>query len=106
MNNTSGITPIEYRVLVLPDAVAEKTKGGVILPDLHKDRLQWAEERATVVAVSDKAFCKEPGMLAPAPGDKVLIARHAGGEVEGADGVKYRLVNDDDVKAIVESADG
>ena len=38
MTNESGITPLDVRVLVLPDPVEEKTKGGIFLPEAHQER--------------------------------------------------------------------
>ncbi|NIP51714.1 hypothetical protein GWN42_07695, partial [candidate division KSB1 bacterium] len=33
LKNTSGIEPLEYKVLVLPDSIEKKTEGGIYLPD-------------------------------------------------------------------------
>ena len=30
--NTSGIDPIEYKVVVRPEKAVEKTKGGIVIP--------------------------------------------------------------------------
>ena len=38
MENTSGISPIEFNVLVLPDEVQKTTQGGLHLPDMEVDR--------------------------------------------------------------------
>jgi chaperonin GroES len=104
VKNESGILPIEYKVLVQPVEVDEKTKGGIIIPDQTKERDQYAQMQGVLVASSPHAFTYEnwenvPGK--PKPGDKVLFAKYAGAVVDGKDGKKYRLVNDKDVAAVL-----
>lgn len=100
--NTSGIMPVDLRVLVLPDAPKEKTVGGIILPDQHRDREKFAAVKATVIAVGDNA-CNEWGSAAlkPEAGSRVLIAQYAGLNQTGVDGKDYRVIDDKDVVAIL-----
>lgn len=103
-DNPSGIYPTEYKVLVRPEAIEEKTKGGIIIPDATKERMQFATMRAVVIAVSPIAFNyddKLPDDAKAKPGDRVIVAKYAGVDADGADGVPYRLVNDKDVCAIL-----
>lgn len=104
MENKSGIYPTEYKVLVSPIKVDEKTKGGIILPDEHKDREQFAQMEGVLVAVSPLAFtyadvAEWQGQPKPKPGDRVLFAKFAGASVKGRDGENYRLCNDKDLTA-------
>jgi len=102
--NPSGIEPTEYKVLIEQDKVEEKTKGGIILPDEHKDRQQFAQVRGRIVAMSPFAFPYEkdwPDDTKPQPGDRVMFAKFAGADVEGADGKTYRIANDKDVTAVL-----
>lgn len=106
MKNESGVFPTEYKVLISPIRVDEKTKGGIILPDEHKDREQFAQMQGTLVAISPLAFTyadkNDWGDAAkPKPGDKVLFAKFAGAAVKGKDGNDYRLVNDKDIAAVL-----
>ena len=106
MTNPSGIKPTEYKVLVQPIKVDEKTKGGIILPDETKERDQFAQMQGTLVAVSPLAFtyadAKDWGEAnKPKPGDKVMFARYAGAAVKGMDGADYRIINDKDVSAVL-----
>lgn len=106
MKNESGVFPTEYKVLISPIKVDEKTKGGIILPDEHKDREQFAQMQGTLVAISPLAFTyadkTDWGEAAkPKPGDKVLFAKFAGAAVKGKDGNDYRLVNDKDIAAVL-----
>jgi chaperonin GroES len=102
--NTSGFTPLDVRVLVRPDVVEEKI-GSIFVPKQHKEREQMAQIRATLIAVGANAWAEartNPAFVAPEPGTRVLIAKYGGIVVEGADGAKYRIMNDEDVTAVIE----
>lgn len=99
MKNQSGISPREYRVLVKPDRVKEKTAGGIILPEQEVERNQMAECRGDLVDVGGNAF--EDWSDAPKPGDRVLIAKYAGIVTKGNDGEEYRVCNDKDITAVL-----
>lgn len=106
MTNTSGVYPTEYKVLVQPVKVEEKTKGGIILPDEHKDREQFAQMEGVLVAISPLAFtyadAKDWGDAEkPKPGDRVMFAKFAGAAIKGRDGADYRIINDKDVSAVL-----
>lgn len=104
MINSSGITPTEYNVLVYPKSVEEKTAGGIILPDEHRDRQQQASMEGELIAVSPLAFKFDDwpdDAEKPAPGDQVLFSRHAGIIKEGVDGKAYRIIKDKDVAATI-----
>lgn len=106
MKNESRISPTEYKVLIQPEKVEEKTKGGIILPDEHKDREQFAQMLGTLIAVSPLAFtyadAKDWGdSPKPKPGDKVMFAKYAGAAIKGLDGKDYRIVNDKDITAVI-----
>ena len=106
MKNPSGIRPTEYKVLVSPIKVDEKTKGGIILPDETKERDQFAQMQGILVAMSPLAFTyadkDEWGDAEkPKPGDKVMFARYAGAAVKGMDGADYRIISDKDVSAVL-----
>lgn len=103
MENTSGILPTEYKVLIAPVEVDQKTKGGIIIPDETKDRDQYAQMRGVLVAISPLAFTYDDWKDAKPPkvGDEVLFAKYAGAVVDGKDGKKYRLTNDKDIAAVL-----
>jgi len=100
--NESGIHPVEYKVLVRPEAVEEKTKGGIYIPDVTKDKEQDAQIIATVIEVSEMAFSDPDWIVKPQSGDKVYIAKYAGYLVKGKDHVNYRVINDKEIVAIIE----
>lgn len=112
VENRSGIVPTGYHIVVLPEQVAEKTGGGIFLPDERRERMQAVTTTATVVAVAPLAFtyndkAGDPprsgwkGLMAY-PGAAVVLAKAAGIEIEGRDGLKYRIINDKDVIAFWE----
>lgn len=104
--NKSGFNPLDLRVLVLPDKVKEKTDGGVWLPDQTKEADTWAQAKGTLVAVGENAWeeacARGPHFVRPQPGDRVLFGKYAGHTIEGVDGEKYRIMNDEDVVARLE----
>lgn len=101
--NQSGIHPIEYRVLVLPDDAERVTAGGIVIPDAVSDRYQMAEIKVTVVECAPLAFQDMQANITP--GDRVIISKYAGILTEGNDGKSYRLVNDKDVLAKLDLVD-
>lgn len=102
--NQSGIAPTEFKCLVLPMVIDEKSKGGIILPDETKDRDQYAQMEGTLIAVSPLAFTYADwpdGAMPPKPGDRVLFAKYGGIVRKGKDGKDYRLVNDKDISGVL-----
>lgn len=104
MQNTSGLTPVDCRILVKPEPVEEVTKGGIILADTSKDRAKYAGTKATLIAVGCNAFV-EWGDAArkPQPGNRVLFAQYTGAREKGADGEDYIVMNDEDLIAVIEA---
>lgn len=100
MVNESGLRPVEFKVLILPDEVKEKTKGGIILPDMTKERQEMAQVKGTIVGVGADAFADWTEKLVA--GDRVYYGKYAGYTVTGNDGKEYRLVNDKDIVAVLE----
>lgn len=101
--NPSGIVPTEYNVVVRVKAVDEKTAGGIIIPETTKERMDYASQQGTLIAVSQFAFSYEGSWEGkkPAVGDKVLFAKYGGFEVRGKDGLDYRVIKDKDICAVL-----
>lgn len=108
MENKTGIIPVEYKVLILPDEVDGETKGGLIIPISVVEKKGYEVVRATIVARGGSAFFddtwgpKEREKLVP--GTRVLTKKYAG-VMMTHDRVKYRLCNDKDIIAILEEKD-
>jgi chaperonin GroES len=99
------IRPIEFNVLVRPQAIEEKTKGGLILPDQTKEADKYAQQRGTIVALSPLAFTYADwpeGSFLPVVGQDVLFGKYAGTLVKDDDGTEYRLVKDKEIAAVID----
>jgi len=93
-----AIQPLSDRVLIRPLEAQDKTKGGIVLPDMAKEKPQEGK----VIAVG-KGRVSEEGKLTPLEvkaGDKVLYGKYSGTEVS-VDGDEYLMVKEDDILAIV-----
>lgn len=101
--NSSGIRPMEYKVLVKPEAVEEKTKGGIILPDSKREKDEYGRTEGILVAVSPVAFTGKgyPEGSAPVVGDRVIFSRYSASEVKGRDGEDYWLMNDEAIAGVM-----
>lgn len=104
--NASGLTPLEFFVIVELDVQAEKTAGGIILPPQAKDADELSTQEGTLVAASPHAFTYADGWpegSKPETGQRVLFKKFAGALHERG-GRKYRILNDKDLVAIVEES--
>jgi chaperonin GroES len=92
------VTPLYDRVLLKRLEEQEGKKGGIIIPDTAKEKPQEAE----VIAVG-KGRVAEDGKLIPLEvkkGDKVLIGKYAGTEVN-IDGVEHVILREEEILAKV-----
>jgi chaperonin GroES len=92
------VTPLYDRVLLKRLEEQEVKKGGIIIPDTAKEKPQEAE----VIAVG-KGRVAEDGKLIPLEvkkGDKVLIGKYAGTEVN-IDGVEHVILREEEILAKV-----
>jgi len=104
MKNDSGFSPLDTRVLVLPHEVEKQTRGGILLPDQKVEREEWATTKATLIAAGSNAFLEWGDKAAkPAEGQNVVIAQYAGKVHTGLDGKNYRICNDTDILALMET---
>ena len=103
--NLSGIKPIEFNVLVRQKEVEAVTKGGIIRPEINKEREQAAAIEGEIIAVSPLAFTYEKwpeGFQLPKPGDHVAFAKYAGMKLRGRDDVEYLILKDKDISCVIE----
>jgi co-chaperonin GroES (HSP10) len=104
--NTSGFEVPEFRILILPDVVEEKTAGGIIIPQAVIDDMEGSKTLATIVDIGEKAFDQgtdREWKKKPMVGDKILIPSYEGYRLEGdqtKDGRKYRIILDRHILAI------
>jgi len=91
--------PLRDRVLVKYSEEAEKTAGGLYIPDTAKEKPQKGE----VVAVGPGRVT-EDGKLQPISvkaGDTVLFDKYSGSKVT-MDDVEYLIIREEDILGIVE----
>jgi chaperonin GroES len=92
------IRPLGDRVLVEPKKEGEVSKGGIIIPDSAKEKPTEGVIRALGTGKKD-----DDGKVLPFEvkvGDRVLISKYGGTEIK-VDGKEYKLLNADDILAII-----
>lgn len=99
--NNSGIQPVEYKVLIRPKKVEEKTVGGIIIPESTKEKSKYATVEGELIAVGTIAFSDPDWLDRPKVGDTVLYDKYAGVTIKGKDGEDYRLINDKEIGAVI-----
>ena len=89
------IEPTGHRVLVTPEKVAEKTNGGLFLPDAARNAKEQAQIFGTVVSVGKNAFkAFDDGHQWCEVGDKIAFAKYGGFVIQDPDtGELFRLLN-------------
>jgi chaperonin GroES len=93
------IKPLQDRVIVRRIEEAEKTKGGIIIPDTAKEKPMEGK----VIAVG-KGKVLEDGKIHPLDvkaGDRVLFAKYAGTEVK-IDEEEHLIMREDDILGVIE----
>lgn len=94
-----NLKPLGDRVLVEPVEEKEVKKGGIIIPDSAKEKPTEGIVRALGTGKTDddgKKIAFEVKV-----GDRVLVSKYGGTEVK-LDGKEYKLLNSDDILAIVD----
>ena len=89
-----NVKPLSDRVLIEPAAAEEVTSGGIIIPDSTKEK----PLKGTVKAIGNGT--KDEAMVVKV-GDTVLYGKYSGTELE-FDGVKYLMMRQSDILAIIE----
>jgi chaperonin GroES len=95
------ISPAGHRVLVFPDEIPEKTDGGIYRPDTTRDREQLRTNKGKVIAVGPQAWeAFGDGSRWADVGDVVIFKEYGGLVIEESN-KKYRIINDEDVLAVL-----
>jgi chaperonin GroES len=96
-----NIRPLYDRVVVKRvETEAEKTHGGLYIPDSAKEKPQEGE----VVSVG-KGKRLEDGKIVPLdvqPGDRILFGKYSGSEIK-LDGEDYMIMREDEILGILET---
>ena len=94
------IRPLYDRIVVKRiESEAEKTSGGLFIPDSAKEKPQ----RGKVLAVGLGKVKEDGGRQQPdvKNGDTILFGKYSGNEIK-IDGEDYLIMREDDVLAIIE----
>jgi chaperonin GroES len=92
------VRPLHDRLLVRPIPAEETAKGGIIIPDIAKEKPQEGE----VLAVGDGKVL-ESGIklpLAVEVGHKILFWKHSGTDIK-IDGEEILILREDQVMAVL-----
>ena len=93
------VRPLFDHILVQRLVEADKTSGGLFIPDNAKEKPM----EALVVAVGAGKRLDNGSLQAPSikAGDKILLAKYSGSEVK-LDGKDHLILREDDVLAVLE----
>ena len=93
------IEPEGVKVLIEPEAVQEKTEGGIYLAPTARDSEQRGATKGTIVDIGPAAQLEMNGEQLK-PGDKVAYVRYAGYAIEDPErDVDLIVMNDEDIVA-------
>ncbi len=106
--NPSGIRPTGYKVLVKSEESLEEQKlksMNLVMAETAKERHDAASVTGRLIAVSPLAFTYHEDWgdaEKPFPGQRVTYGKYSGTVIKGRDGEDYRLINDQDIGAVLE----
>ena len=97
------IRPLQDRVIVKRiEDEAEKTKGGIIIPDTAKEKPQQGKVIAAGTGkIRDDGTRQTPDVKA---GDLILFGKYSGQEIR-VDGEDYLIVREEEVLGIIDGGD-
>jgi chaperonin GroES len=93
------LRPLHDRILVERVEEAEKTKGGIIIPDSAKEKP--AEGKVIAVGKGRVGDDGKVVKLEIKKGDRILFGKYGGTEVK-IDGEEYLIMREDDVLGVIE----
>jgi len=94
-----NLKPLGDRVLVEPVEEKETKKGGIIIPDSAKEKPMESLVIALGTGKTDDNGKKVPFEVKK--GDRVLVSKYGGTEIK-LDGKDYKILNSDDILAVIE----
>jgi chaperonin GroES len=98
---TLKIRPVGDRILVeaVPEKEEKGKKGGIIIPDTAKEKPMESVVVAVGTGKTDDDGKKVPFEVKK--GDRILVNKYGGTEIK-LDGKEYKILNSDDVLAVIE----
>ena len=93
------VTPLGDKIVIKRLDAADKTAGGIVLPDSAKDRPQ----QGRVLSVGDGRLLSDGTRARPqvSEGDRIVFASYAGSEVN-VDGDELLILREEDILAVVD----
>jgi len=95
-----NIRPLHDRILIKRLQGAEKTAGGLFIPETAKEK----PVEGQVIAVGSGKILEDGAVRKPdvKAGDRVLFAKYSGSDVK-IDGEEHLILREEDLLAVVES---
>ena len=93
------LKPLADRIIAKPAETAQKTKGGIFLPDVARERPREAEVIAVGPGRLSDAGARTP--LEIRVGDNVIYSRYGGTELRIGQH-EYMILREDDILAVTE----
>ena len=92
------LKPIGDRVIAQRLGSAEKSKGGLYLPDSAQEKPQEGK----VIAVGSGKTLQSGKLVPPTvkPGDRIIFGKYSGSEIK-VDDKEYVFLNEDDILAVI-----
>ena len=93
------LVPLDDRVVIKQSEAEEKSTGGIILPDVAKEKPQ----KGKVVAVGPGKMNDDGkrSQMSVKKGDEAIYAKYLGNDVE-IDGAKYVILHENDILGVIE----
>ena len=97
--------PMNWKVLVQPHEPKRKTEGGIFLPTETIQNEEYLTAYGVIAAMGDLAYRdRDTGerlkTIAPSIGQRVTYGKYAGQKLV-VNGVKFLLLNDDEITSII-----
>jgi len=105
MTYKPGVRVCGKKLLILPDAVEEKSAGGIIL-NTNPDKEQHGVVKGLVIDVGSGCWSDQtPAQPWCKVGDRIVFGKFRGNFHDGDDGLKYRIISDLDVIGVLVDED-
>ena len=104
--NTSGVVPMQYKVLVKVEEAKAKSAGGILIPESSKAAMQFEVTRGRICAIGPAAFSDKDQYPEGAPhpnlGDYIWFDKHSGTQMRDktVDRVLWRVIEDTDITGL------
>jgi len=94
-----NVRPLHDRIIVSRIEEGEQKVGGIIIPDSAKEKPMESVVVALGTGKTDDNGKKVPFEVKK--GDRVLVSKYGGTEIK-LDGREYKILNADDILAVIE----